>query len=171
MGYMIGLVVVVVLLGIAAALLKKGKPGQSASTTLSGTMPFKKNKYFLSAAEQSFYGVLKQAVAGQLDIFAKVRLLDVLWLPPQVQGKQRHKNLVQSKHVDFVLCDSKALVPMLVIELDDVSHARSDRERRDLLVDKVLTDAKLPVLRVPAKASYDVRQLAADIRQALGANR
>lgn len=66
-----------------------------------------------------------------VDVFAKVWLLDVLWLSPQAQNRQRYRNMVQSKHVDFVLCDPDALFPTLAIELDHSSHARDDRERRD----------------------------------------
>lgn len=169
MGYVIALAAVLVFVAVVAALLKKRKAATPTGDAAAEAMPFKTNKYFLSAAEQSFYGVLKQAVAGQFDIFAKVRLMDILWLPPQAQNKQRYRNMVQSKHVDFVLCNSKGLLPVLAIELDDSSHARDDRSRRDVLVDKVLADAGLPVLRVPAKSAYDVRQVTAGIQQAIGA--
>ncbi|HAU39284.1 MAG TPA: hypothetical protein DCX07_16425 [Phycisphaerales bacterium] len=169
MGYVICFVVMLALAFVIVAQRKTNKDAAPPAKAPAETMPFRRNKYFLSTAEQSFYGVLKHAVAGQQDIFAKVRLLDLLWLPPQAKNKQRYRNLVQSKHVDFVLCDPKSLQPLLAIELDDSSHGRDDRGKRDELVDKVLADAALPILHVPAKSAYDPRQLTAGIQQALGA--
>jgi len=45
------------------------------------TLPYRKKDYLLSKAEKSFYEVLRATVATEWSIFAKVRLLDLLWLP------------------------------------------------------------------------------------------
>ena len=46
-----------------------------------------------------------------------------------------------------------------MIELDDASHGRSDRQERDTLVDQILAVAKIPILRVPAKTAYAQHEL------------
>ena len=37
---------------------------------------------------------------------------------------------INAKHVDFVLCCPATLRPLLVVELDDASHGRADRQER-----------------------------------------
>jgi hypothetical protein len=68
-------------------------------------------------------------------------------------------NKIDRKHVDFLLCDSASLKPVMGIELDDASHQRQDRIERDELVDKVFEQAGLPLRRAPARAAYTQQEL------------
>ena len=82
-------------------------------------------------------------------VFAKVRLLDLL---EPVKGNSKYKTYfykVQSKHVDFVLCDEK-LVAQYIIELDDSSHDRSDRKERDDFVDEVVESVGYKIIHTRA---------------------
>jgi very-short-patch-repair endonuclease len=117
----------------------------------------------LSKAERSFFGVLRQAVGDEYLIFAKVRLADLFWIPKRAGSRQRHLNRVSAKHIDFVLCDHEAIRPLLAIELDDSSHARSDRRSRDAFVDAALAAAGLPLVRIRARTGYNVGELKAAI--------
>ena len=124
--------------------------------------PYRKTDYLLTPAERSFFGVLGQAIDSDLYIFAKVRLSDLLWLPQGTRNRQSYMNRIQSKHVDFVLCDSATTEPRLLIELDDASHQRARRRSRDAFLDEAVRRAGLPILRVPVKRSYvpgELRQL------------
>jgi very-short-patch-repair endonuclease len=128
--------------------------------------PYCKTDHLLTPAERSFFGVLGQAIDSDLYIFAKVRLSDLLWLPQGTRNRQSHLNRIQSKHVDFVLCDSATTAPRLLIELDDSSHQRARRRSRDAFLDEAVRRAGLPILRVPAKRSYapaELRQLISSI--------
>jgi len=174
MGYWIAAIVFFVIVAAVVSSLKKGRGGRrqdgpsEPGAPTKERSPFKRNKFFLTTAEQSFFGCLKHVVAGRFELFAKVRLLDVLWLPPDAQSKQRWRNMVQSKHVDFLLCDSKTLLPLVAVELDDSSHNRGDRQDRDDLVDGVLEAAGLPILRVTARSAYDTRALGEEIMKRIG---
>ena len=159
--------VLLVLLVVVLRRVQRNRLGRPTVDLQVAHTPFKKNKYFLSNAEQAFYRVLRSVIGQRFEVFAKVRLLDVLWLPPQVQGKQKFKNMVQSKHLDFVLCEPKTMLPTLVIELDDSSHQRAENSGRDALKDRVLSDAGLPLLRVKVCSVYDVRALASALEGAL----
>jgi hypothetical protein len=128
----------------------------------SARWPYHKTDNLLTPAERSFFGVLGQAIDNDLYIFAKVRLSDLLWLPQGTKNRQSYMNRIQSKHVDFVLCDSANTEPRLLIELDDSSHQRARRRSRDAFLDEAVRRAGLPILRVPAKRSYapaELRQL------------
>jgi len=132
--------------------------------------PYRKTDHLLTPAERSFFGVLGQAVDSDLYIFAKVRLSDLLWLPQSTRDRQAHLNRIQSKHVDFVLCDSATTEPRLLVELDDSSHQRARRRSRDAFLDEAVRRAGLPILRVQAKRSYAAAELRQLISSLLAGN-
>src|SRR5262245_30044336 len=117
---------VFVFLAVAASLIRllnRGQQTQSASTTYEAV------PVLLTPAERSFFGVLQQAVAPDYQIFAKVRLADIVRPGRNLSrsGWQSAFNRITGKHVDFVLCDSLRLGVVAVIELDDRSHERFER--------------------------------------------
>jgi very-short-patch-repair endonuclease len=103
----------------------------------------------------------------QLIVFPKVRLADLVYMPKGTADRQTHFNRIQSKHVDFVLCDREKIRPVLVIELDDASHEEEARRDRDTFVDASLSAAGLPILHIPAQRSYIPAELAAAVHQKL----
>lgn len=74
---------------------------------------------------------------------------------------------MQSKHVDFVVCDRARVCPILVIELDDRSHQRDKVQVRDAFIDEVFRSVGLPILRVKAARAYDVLDLRKQIQKAV----
>ena len=120
----------------------------------------------LTAAERSFFGVLQQAVATEYQIFAKVRLADIVRpvRNPSRSGWQMAFNRITGKHVDFVLCDSARLSVVAIVELDDSSHGRLERGVRDSLVDSALADAAIPVLRISARQTYSPAQIREQVK-------
>ncbi len=125
----------------------------------------------LTKAERSFFGALEQVCPDGVGLLAKVRLGDVFYprkgLTPSERG--RASNQINRKHVDFLLVRASDFVPVLGVELDDSSHGRSDRQKRDAFVDDVFQSCGLPLLHVPAQASYSVADLRAAVASALEA--
>lgn len=126
------------------------------------SLPYRKRDDFLSSAELSFYRALSVAVGAQAHICPKVNLADIFFVvkPNENQGA---RGRISQKHVDFLLCDSLSMKPLAGIELDDSSHARADRQERDALVDSVFAVAALPLVRIPAAASYSPADLASKL--------
>ncbi len=79
-----------------------------------------------------------------------------------------YTNKIDRKHVDFLLCDSATMQPLVGIELDDSSHQRPDRQARDLFVDGVFAAAQLPLLHIPVKRGYVTTEIAALLAPYLG---
>jgi len=131
-------------------------------------LPYRKRDHLLTAAERSFYGVLRRVVAGRYQVAWKVRMADVLWIPGGTGNRQRHLNRILAKHLDFVLCHPDSSAPVLAIELDDSSHREGKRRKRDSFVDAALSAAELPLLRVPVRRSYSPQELADLIRERVG---
>ena len=120
-------------------------------------LPYSKRKYFFSAAERSFYEILKRLASAEHTVFAKVRLADLVCVSKGADAWQSHFNRINRKHLDFVLCN-RDLAPVVAIELDDSSHDEEDRDPRDKFVDQVLA-AALPILRVRAKRAYNLDEV------------
>lgn len=146
--------------------------GGSAGAKNEGThvanvaFPYTRNERFLSPAESSFLAALRVAVAEEYEIFAKVRLLDVLSVKAG-EGRQAAFNRVQAKHLDFLLCDRMTSRPVLALELDDSSHQRPERRVRDAFLEEALEVIGLPALRCPVTRGYDPRELARLIKKTL----
>jgi very-short-patch-repair endonuclease len=122
---------------------------------------YEKEASLLSPGERSFFTALEAAVGNHHRIFAKVRLADILKIKDAKNRStwQKAFNPIQSKHVDFLACDPEDMSIRFVVELDDKSHQRQDRQDRDVLVDRILTTAGIPFFRFPAKSSYSAEEI------------
>ena len=158
-------VVVLVVQSRKPGFLSKLFPAKVAAGGLAEALPYEARGYFFSWAENSFYQTLRQAVGDRYVIFAKVRLADIIEVPKGTNNWQRHRNRIQSKHLDFLLCDPKDFRPAVAIELDDSSHDRPDRAERDDFLNAALGAAGLPCLRIPAVRGYSPAELRQDDRR------
>ncbi|HRA89373.1 MAG TPA: DUF2726 domain-containing protein [Planctomycetaceae bacterium] len=131
----------------------------------SDELPYRQRDDFLSASELSFYRVLISSIGGEHLVCPKVNLADIFFVARPNENRS-YRNKIDRKHVDFLLCDSKSLKPILGIELDDSSHSRRDRQERDEFVDQVFKAAGLPILHVRAAVGYNPKDLADRVRQA-----
>lgn len=143
---------------IVAVVLKSILGGGSA-----GKLSYERNDRLFSAAERSFLGVLEQILGKEYRVIGKVRMADIIRprLGLSASARTSALNRITSKHVDFAVCDPKTLQIVGVIELDDSSHDRADRQRRDKFVDAALSSAGVPLVRIPAQRVYSP----AEIRQ------
>ena len=118
-----------------------------------------------SPAERSFLGVLENSIPEGTRIFGKVRVADVL-TPSSSANKSQWQtafNKISAKHFDYVLCDSRTLKTIAVIELDDKSHNSNKAKVRDEFISEICQGAKLPIIRFTAKPSYTVDQVKKNI--------
>lgn len=100
----------------------------------------------LTKNEWNEYKKLKEYAAERgLIICPKVRLLDIIEPRKGEKDYLALRGKIQSKHVDFVLCDQSMHIKA-VLELDDNSHDRKDRKERDAFVDQILTSVGYTVI-------------------------
>lgn len=132
-------------------------------------LPYYKNKYLLTKAENNFYQSLKIALKDDsLYICPKIRVADVLSVG-KTDNRQSYFNKIKAKHIDFLICkDDRFFNPVLALELDDASHNAKNRVDRDVFMDKAFASAKLPLLRVSASVSYQPNYLKKEINSILG---
>jgi hypothetical protein len=131
-------------------------------------LPYRRAEEFLSPAERTFYGALRNALGDRYCIFAKVRLADLVEVWADTPQPQTHLGKIAGQRLDFVLCDPRRLTPVLAIELEHSLPAPPERAQPDGFVDSVLEVAGLPLLRVPARGSYGVGELNALVASKIG---
>ena len=133
------------------------------------TVYIERAESLVTPAEQKFYEALDEAIDGRFMILSKVRLADLLIVTSKrSSARYRVFRSIASKHVDFVLAEPGTLKPLAAIELDDATHQRADRRKRDLLLDDLFHKAQLPLLRFKTAARYDHRAIGAEVAEILG---
>ena len=121
-------------------------------------LPYRLRDDFLSPAEFSFYKVFNSIYGTQLTVQSKVRLADVFFVA-RPNENYTFFNRIAQKHLDFLICDSRTMKPLLAVELDDSSHNRLERKERDEFLDQVCQVAGLPLVRLPVKREYNTREI------------
>jgi very-short-patch-repair endonuclease len=147
---------------------QSGRPQSVQSARKSADSPYALIPQLLTPAERDFHAALQAAVPAGYQLFAQVRLAGLAQVKPQARRDKSHWWRIQAKCVDFVLCDARTTAPRLVIELDDASHNRADRQARDEFVDTVLAGIGLPILHVRWQSRYSPSELAGRIAEKLG---
>lgn len=158
-------IIAFIVLAIVFALMK-AKLGNATEASGDGSA-YELRGAILTPAERSFIGVLENSLPDGIGLLAKVRLGDIFkprkGISPSLRARAGNK--INQKHVDFLLVRTSDLIPVAGVELDDSSHQRSDRIKRDAFVDEVFATCKLPLLHVPAQTTYNT----AELRKAIAA--
>lgn len=101
-------------------------------------------KPILTPTESSFHTVLQSLSDGRCHILCKPRLADFL-----DHGHDKVAfNKISQKHVDFLVCRPGDWMPMLGIELDDLTHQRKEVKERDMLVNAIFAQVGIPLVRI-----------------------
>jgi len=135
----------------------------------SSAYPYVKAGPLLSPAEANFMVALVQATAGRYNVATKVRVADVINVKKGLNRKNAiiALNRIAAKHVDYVLTDPKTHQSLAAVELDDASHARADRRKRDEFLNNAFKAAGLPLIRIKPTRSYDRQAIASTIETAI----
>ncbi|WP_295626514.1 DUF2726 domain-containing protein [uncultured Nitrosomonas sp.] len=110
----------------------------------------------LSSTEHSFFLALKEYLSKDYEIFAKVRINDVL-TPDEIFTIQNCNTAIYRippKHFDYILCEKHTLTVMAVIVLDDRNHIRREARAKSSFVEKACITAGFKLLRFPSRSNY-----------------
>ena len=137
-------VVVIVVLTILKARVQGGAGNE--------VWPFYAKKP-LSQPEQILYFRLVQALPAHI-ILAQVQLSRLLGVK-KGNNFQAWSNRINRMSADFVVCNKDSSI-VAVIELDDATHQRNDRQAADAKKNKALGSAGVQVVRWQAKTLPDI---------------
>lgn len=153
------LIVLVIILGVIVTIIEILR-GKGKETT---EYQYKHKNFFMTRAEHECYDALVRAVGDRFYVFPQVHLPSIIDNKVIGQNWKSAFRHINSKSVDFVLCDKAYISPRLAIELDDYTHERQDRINRDEEVEGVLRGAGLPLLRLKNHGHFNSLDLAKKI--------
>lgn len=144
------------LLGAVILGVRRWRAGAAEKVSFAAAGPL------LSAKERQFFEAIRQALAPECEVLAKVSLADVVRPSPTSSALLRDKALqrLRKEHVDFVLYrpDNGQVLGVIDLDSSEPGH-HEDRAFFDAALDAV----GLPILRIEAKPKYDppiLRQMA-----------
>ena len=105
--------------------------------------------------ELTFYKTLLEAISGCV-IIPQAHLS--MFLDHKVYGQNWNRafSRINGKSVDFLICTND-MKPLIAIELDDNTHDRPDRQKRDIFVNSIISNANMPLLRFLKQVSGIVK--------------
>src|SRR3569832_329118 len=115
-------------------------------------MAFLRKKAAL-APEQTLYFRLVKALPEHI-ILAQVQLSRLLGVK-KGNDFQAWSNRINRMSADFEVCNKDSSI-VAVIELDDATHQRKDRQTADAIKDMALSAADIRIVRLQAKALPDI---------------
>lgn len=106
-------------------------------------------KRCLTQTEFIFYKHLRKLIKEEYTIDPQVVLASII-------GTKHNSNWfkINQKTVDFVIRDEN-FNTYIAIELDDPSHNREERRKRDIFVNAVFEDAGIPLIHIKTNNSYE----------------
>ena len=146
--------IVFVVLALATFLGKSGAiKGKKHSE-----LPYVKKPYLMTNAEREFFKVLHLAEQDKYYIVPQVQLSKIVEVE-KGNWHYEYKNKINLKSVDFVLFDREYFTPQIVIELDDSSHSRLDRQERDSFVDSVMQKTGIKIVHIKTALTYSQEEI------------
>ncbi len=114
----------------------------------------------LSPAEKNFLSVLEKIVDDKYIIESQVQLSRIVTPLDSNTNYTNYSdfNKIKAKSIDFVLFNND-YSPYLCIELDDLSHLKWERQKRDIFVNKVMADVGLRIIHIRTSYFYDLENL------------
>lgn len=121
-----------------------------------------KKDYIMTEQEYKFYRLLKNYTSkNNLNLFAQVSLYAI------VNSKNYSDfNKIKSKSIDFVITDVNCKIK-LCIELDDYTHIKENRQKRDNFIDKLFEELEIKMLRIPVQNYYNMTDIERKITESL----
>ena len=131
------------------------------TSTPSDKVEHKRSEYLASKNERNFFIALKQALPSHYMVHCQTSLMALI---QPVEWKNNSRTW--AKRMDFVITDETTKI-VCVIELDDRSHERRDRKKRDKYVNEAL-DGHHKLIRFKASWSYSSEEIRSKLVNEIG---
>lgn len=152
MVYALIFVIIILIMNLILTKIPKQEQEEIKNEDLSSL--YEKKTYLLTQNELKFYKLLKNITEkNNLNVFSQVALYEII----------KYKNIkdfnkIKSKTIDFVITDSNCKIK-LCIELDDPTHIKENRQKRDEFINKLFKDLDIKLLRIPTQNYYNIKEL------------
>ena len=138
------LVAVAVVFAVAAVSLSRNRPKTE------NERKYKKKAQYITNAERAFLVTLRAAAGVKYEVCPQAPLVSVV---DKVSGGAFRSELFRV--IDYVIIDINTSEPLLLVELNDISHNRSDRAERDRKVAEICENAGVPLVSFTTAEAAD----------------
>ncbi len=102
---------------------------------------YEAKKTLIIKSEQGFFEVIKASLPENYYVFPQINLATII---KKTDDSRYHNELF--RNVDFLITDNN-YKPLIVVEINDPSHLRSDRRERDEKVQKICEEAGISLIK------------------------
>ena len=104
--------------------------------------------YIMTARENECFKTLNEIFGAKWFVIPQVHLSALLNHKVKGQNWNAAFRHINGKSVDFVLVGKESYKIICAIELDDSTHNRTDRKERDNEIERIFSEAKIPLARI-----------------------
>ena len=108
---------------------------------------YSRKDFIMTRSEHEFFDILAKGLGDRFYIFPQVNISSILDHKVKGQDWRAARAHINRMSVDYVICDKSYVRPLVAIELDDPTHYRADRQKRDMDVNRLFEEVGLPLVR------------------------
>ena len=116
--------------------------------------------YVMTSRENECFKILNEIFSSKWFVVPQVHLSALLDYRVKGQNWNAAFRHINGKSVDFVLIGKESYKVICVIELDDSTHSKPDRIERDVEIERMFKEAKIPLARISKFESMTKPELA-----------
>ncbi|MCD4705961.1 DUF2726 domain-containing protein [bacterium] len=130
-------------------------------------LPFRRKDFLLNIPERKFFEELQQIIPADYVVFPQILLSTIVSVKSSRKEFWTYQNRINRKTVDFVIFEKQYLKPVIAIEYDGKTHNRSDRQGRDIFVNKVLESAEIKSFHIKHQRNINFEEVKNKINKLL----
>lgn len=120
-------------------------------------LPYRLKEPFLTTTELALFHTLTEMMGGRYTICPKVALNDIFYIVRPNENVHFFNKFFR-KHVDFLLCEPKNLLPVFGVDIVR-AVSKNDTRETDKFMDDLFTNAGIPLIHVPSSDKYESSEI------------
>ena len=126
--------------------------------------------YIMTSRENECFKILNEIFSSKWFVVPQVHLSALLDYRVKGQNWNAAFRHINGKSVDFVLIGKESYKVICAIELDDSTHSKPDRMERDVEIERMFKEAKIPLARISKFESMTKPEIAKVVTDAINGN-
>ncbi|MCF6276918.1 MAG: DUF2726 domain-containing protein [Candidatus Magasanikbacteria bacterium] len=135
------------------------------------TLPFKRKDFLLNIPERQFFERLQSIIPTEYIVFPQIVLSNIVKVSSSRKDFWTYQNKINRKTIDFVIFEKQYLKPIIAIEYNGKTHNRSDRQKRDEFVNRVLELVGIKSLHIKHQKNINFEEVKNKINELLILNK
>ena len=123
--------------------------------------------YIMTSRENECFKILNEIFSSKWFVVPQVHLSALLDYRVKGQNWNAAFRNINGKSVDFVLIGKESYKVICAIELDDSTHSKPDRMERDVEIERMFKEARIPLARISKFESMTKPEIAKVVTDAI----